>query len=86
MQGAKKIDGTDFRKNKDPVFILRYLSRMKTPLFFTVNKPIIGSNMFMCKSGIGIDKMKKMPLAMFFLNLPFVGNQTKVVLEKNWNQ
>lgn len=46
------------------------------------NKPIVGKNIFVRESGIGIDLVMNTPLAMFPLNPPFIGNKAGVVLGK----
>ncbi|MDN5300917.1 MAG: hypothetical protein PWQ60_431 [Thermoanaerobacteraceae bacterium] len=46
------------------------------------NKPIVGKNIFVRESGIGIELVTNTPLAMFPLNPPFIGNKAGVVLGK----
>jgi len=47
-----------------------------------VNKPIVGDNIFLRESGIGIDLVLNKPLAMFALNPSFIGNKPGVALGK----
>lgn len=47
-----------------------------------VNKPIVGENIFLRESGIGIDLVLNKPLAMFALNPSFIGNKAGVALGK----
>ena len=80
--GIKVLYGMDsriqFERLRELSLLVERLSEFKLPL----NKPISGSNMFVRESGIGIDMIKKQPLAMFSLNPPFVGNTAAVVLGK----
>ncbi len=47
-----------------------------------VNKPIVGNNIFIRESGIGIDLVQNKPLAMFALNPDFIGHKPGIVLGK----
>lgn len=47
-----------------------------------VNKPIVGDNIFIRESGIGIDLVINQPLAMYALNPSFVGHKSGIVLGK----
>jgi methanogen homocitrate synthase len=67
-----------FEKLRELSLLVEKLSRFP----ISVNKPISGSNMFIRESGIGIDMVKKKPLAMFSLNPSFVGNRAGMVLGK----
>lgn len=67
-----------FEKLRELSLLVEKLSRFP----ISVNKPISGSNMFIRESGIGIDVVKKKPLAMFSLNPSFVGNRAGMVLGK----
>ena len=67
-----------FEKLKELSSTVERLSGFQLP----VNKPIVGSNMFVRESGIGIEMVKKVPLSMFSLNPSFVGNQAGAVLGK----
>lgn len=47
-----------------------------------VNLPIVGDNIFVRESGIGIDLVMNTPLAMYALNPKFIGNKPGVLLGK----
>lgn len=47
-----------------------------------VNLPIVGDNIFVRESGIGIDLVMNTPLAMYALNPEFIGNKPGVLLGK----
>jgi isopropylmalate/homocitrate/citramalate synthase len=47
-----------------------------------VNQPVVGNNIFVRESGIGIDLVMNKPLAMFALNPAFIGHKAGVVLGK----
>jgi methanogen homocitrate synthase len=47
-----------------------------------VNKPVVGDNIFVRESGIGIDLVMERPLAMFAMDPRMVGHQSGVVLGK----
>ncbi len=57
---------------------IQEISNFKMP----VNKPIIGDNIFVRESGIGIDLVLNQPLAMFATNPAFTGHTSGVVLGK----
>jgi len=46
------------------------------------NKPVIGDNIFVRESGIGVDMVLNKPLAMFATDPAFVGHKAGVVLGK----
>jgi methanogen homocitrate synthase len=48
----------------------------------SVNMPVVGDNIFVRESGIGIDLVMNTPLAMFALNPKFLGQKAGVVLGK----
>ncbi len=47
-----------------------------------VNKPIVGDNIFVRESGIGVDLVLNKPIAMFAINPPTIGKKGGVVLGK----
>lgn len=47
-----------------------------------VNLPLVGDNIFVRESGIGIDLVMNTPLAMFALRPEFIGNKAGVILGK----
>ena len=47
-----------------------------------VNLPVVGDNIFVRESGIGIELVMNTPLAMYALNPQFIGNKPGVVLGK----
>lgn len=46
------------------------------------NKPIVGDNLFVRESGMGIDLVFEQPMAMFSLHPSFTGNKAGIVLGK----
>lgn len=82
MVGLKVLYGLDVNYKLDK---LREVSRKVTRFsnfMLPANKPIVGDNIFVRESGIGIDLVLNQPLAMFALNPAFIGHKAGVVLGK----
>ncbi len=80
--GLKVLYGldVDYKLNKLAEVSKKVASFSNFPV--NVNKPIVGNNIFVRESGIGIDLVLNQPLAMFALDPSFIGKKGGVVLGK----
>lgn len=82
MVGLKVLYGQEVNYNIEK---LNEVSRKVTAYSnfpVAINQPIVGNNIFVRESGIGIDLVLNQPLAMYALNPNFIGHRAGVVLGK----
>jgi len=70
--------GIDFSKLTEIGRKVAEIAKIQLPL----SKPVIGENTFTRESGMGLNLIQEMPLALFALNPAFVGQEPRYVLGK----
>ena len=82
MVGLKVLYGQDVNYKLDRMKKVSKRVEEISNFKVAVNQPIVGDNIFVRESGIGIDLVTNVPLAMFALNPAFIGNKAGIVLGK----
>jgi isopropylmalate/homocitrate/citramalate synthase len=80
--GLKVLYGLDVDYKFDKIRQLSKRVEEISNFVVPVNKPMVGDNIFVRESGIGIDLVLNQPLAMFATSPSFIGHQGGVVLGK----
>ncbi|OGO79640.1 MAG: hypothetical protein A2Y21_10045 [Clostridiales bacterium GWC2_40_7] len=82
MVGLKVLYGIDVKYNLSAIQELSRAVSRYSNFHMPVNQPVVGDNIFVRESGIGINLVMKTPLAMFALDPAFIGHKAGVVLGK----
>ncbi len=82
MVGLKVLYGLDVPYKLEKLNEVSKKVQEKANIELAVNKPIVGKNIFVRESGIGIDLVLNTPLAMYAMDPKIIGHKSGVVLGK----